>query len=260
MNLPFLNGYFVTFARLSSRFMQVKTKGIVLHSVKYSDSASIITIYTEQFGRASYMIYGINKKKSALRPALLQPLSLVEIDIVHQPGKDLQRIKELQMFYTFSGIPVNPVKNAIALFISEVLYRTLKQSEPDENLFLFLENSIQQLDCSDKGIANFHLIFLLKLSRYLGFEPNSDEDSFRYFDLLNGTFQIEKPLHIHYLTTEDAVDFAAVLHAGYQNMGKLVFSRQKRVKLLEGLIEYYRLHIPDFHGLHSLSVLQNLFD
>jgi len=240
--------------------MQQKTKGIILHSLKYSDSASIITIYTEQFGRASYMVHGINKKKSVCRPALLQPLSLVDMNVNHTPGKELNSIKELQMAYTFTGIPYNPVKNAIALFISEILFRTLRQTEPDESLFLFLENSIQQLDCSEEGMANFHLIFLLKLTRYLGFEPNSDESPFRYFDLMNGVFQFEKPLHIHYLITEDAVDFAVVLHTDYRNVNALIFSRQKRIKLLEGLVEYYRLHIPDFHELHSLAILQHLFD
>ncbi|NDP19590.1 MAG: DNA repair protein RecO [Paludibacter sp.] len=240
--------------------MQVKTRGIILHSIKYSDSASIITVYTEQFGRASYMVHGINKKKSVCRPAMLQPLSLVEMDVFHTPGKELHRIKDLQMAYTFTRVPYNPIKNSLALFLSEMLFRTLRQTEPDENLFFYLENSIQQLDGCEAGLANFHLVFLLKLTRYLGFEPNSDEETFRYFDLMNGIFQNNKPLHVHYLTEEESVDFAALLHADYNNMHQLVFSRQKRIKLLESIVDYYRLHIPDFHGVHSLEVLQHLFD
>ena len=245
---------------LNHPFMQVKTKGIILHSTKYSDSASIITAYTEQFGRASYMVHGVNRKKSVCRPAMLQPLSLVEMDVFHAAGKELHRIKDMQMAFTFTGIPYNPIKNSLALFLSEMLFRTLRQTEPDENLFLFLENSIQQLDGCETGIANFHLVFLLKLTRYLGFEPNTDEGTFRYFDLMNGVFQNDKPLHVHYLLAEDSVDFAAFLHADYNNMHQLVLSRQKRVKLLESMVEYYRLHIPDFHGVHSLAILQHLFD
>ncbi len=240
--------------------MQVKTRGIILHSIKYSDSASIITVYTEQFGRASYMVHGINKKKSVCRPAMLQPLSLVEMDVFHTPGKELHRIKDLQMAYTFTRVPYNPIKNSLALFLSEMLFRTLRQTEPDENLFFYLENSIQQLDGCEAGLANFHLVFLLKLTRYLGFEPNSDEETFRYFDLMNGIFQNNKPLHVHYLAEEESVDFAALLHADYNTMHQLVFSRQKRIKLLESIVDYYRLHIPNFHGVHSLEVLQHLFD
>ncbi len=240
--------------------MQVKTRGIILHSVKHTDSTSIITAYTEQFGRASYMAYGVNKKKSVCRAALLQPLSLVDMDVIHLPGRDLQRIKELQIDYQFIGLPFDPLKNALALFLSEMLYRTLRQNEADESLFLFLENSIQQLDCCEDGISNFHLVFLLKLTRYLGFEPNRDEGAFRYFDLMNGIFQNEKPLHVHYLTPELSVDFATLLHLDYKSMSQLVLSREKRSKLIESVVEYYRLHIPDFNGIHSLTVLKSLFD
>ncbi len=240
--------------------MQVKTRGIILHTLKYSDSASIVTVYTEQFGRVAYMVHGIYRKKSACRAALVQPLTLVELDVYHTPGKDLQRIKDLQTDFQFSSIPFNPVKNSIALFLSEILYRILRQQEPDESLFLFLENSIQQLDCCEEGVSNFHLIFLLKLTRYLGFEPNRDEEHFRYFDLMNGVFLQEKPLHTHYILPDISTDFAAILQLDYRSMHQLGFTRERRGKLLESLIEYYKLHIPDFHGLNSIEILHSLFD
>lgn len=240
--------------------MQVKTTGIVLHSTKHTDSSSIITIYTHQFGRVSYLIHGANKKKSLVRAAMVQPLSLVELDVFHKPGKEIQQIKDIRMEYQFNNIPFDPVKNSLALFISELLFRVLRQTEPDESLFLFLENSIQQLDCCETGVANFHLVFMLKLSRYLGFEPNKDEDEANYFDLMNGVFQRQRPLHSHFLLPDVSVDFNGVLLANYSDMGNLKFTRGRRTKLLESMIEYYRLHIPDFHGLHSLAVLQSLFD
>jgi len=120
--------------------MQVKTSGIILHSIKHTDSATIITVYTRQFGRVSYMVHGVNKKKSSCRAAILQPLSIVEMDVFHTPGKNIQRLKEMRLEQPFTGIPYNPVKNSLALFLSEVLYRTLRQTEPDESLYLFLEN------------------------------------------------------------------------------------------------------------------------
>jgi len=206
------------------------------------------------------MVHGVNKKKSVFRSAFLQPLSIVELDVVHLPGKDLQRIKDVRIAYPFTRVPFDPIKNSLTLFLSEVLFRTLRQSEPDENMFLFLDNSIQQLDCCETGVANFHLVFLLKLSRYLGFEPNEDDESAVYFDLMNGVFTRNKPLHIHYLPKDTTNDFRALLQADYSTMHKLAFSRQNRLKLLESMIEYYRLHIPDFNGLHSLAVLQSLFN
>ena len=240
--------------------MQIKTAGIVLHSLKYSDSATIVTIYTQQFGRVSYMVYGVNKKKAICRPALLQPLSIVELDVAHVPGKEIQHIKEIRTTIPFVEIPFEPVKNSIALFLSEVLFRTLRQSEPDEELFSFLEKSIQLLDCCEQGVANFHLVFLLKLTRYLGCAPNSEKETNGYFDLINGLFLQQRPLHSHYLLPEVSKDFLTLLNLDYQNLDSLVFSRKRRVELLEGIVEYYRLHVPDFNGLHSLEVLQHLFN
>lgn len=240
--------------------MQIKTTGIVLHSIKHTDSSTIITIYTRQFGRVSYMAYGVNKKKSVCRAALIQPLSILEMDVFHIPGKDIQRIKDLKMECLFTSIPFNPIKNSVALFLSEILFRTLRQTEPDENLFLFLENSIQQLDCCEEGIANFHLVFLIKLSRYLGFEPNMEDNNGKYFDLMNGVFLKDKPLHVHFLLPETTTNFVTLLQTDYTNMHKLILTREKRANLLKSLVEYYRLHIPEFHSLHSLAVLQSLFD
>lgn len=240
--------------------MQVKTSGIVLHSIKYTDSSAIITIYTRQFGRVAYMVHGMNKKKSTCPAAFVQSLSLVEIDVFHTPGKNIQRLKEIRMEHPFTGIPFDPIKNSLALFISEVLFRTLRQTEPDESLYLFLENSILQLDCNETSVSNFHLVFLLKLTRYLGFEPNQDEVQVNYFDLMNGVIQKEKPSHAHFVKPEVLSDFIRVLNADYSTMPDMAFTRSTRASILQSIIDYYQLHIPDFKGLLSLPVLQSLFE
>jgi DNA repair protein RecO (recombination protein O) len=239
--------------------MQTKTTGIILHTTRFNDSASIATVYTRQLGRVSYLVYGVNKKKSVCRNALLQPLSIVELDVTHIHRKDMQQIREIRMGHQFTGIPFHPVKNSVALFLSEVLFKTLRNSVPDDNLYLFIENSILQLDYIEKGIQNFHLVFLLKLTRFLGFEPNVEKGG-NYFDLLNGVFHKEKPLHIHILSPEVTLQFSALLETDYQTLEKLILTREQRSDLLKSLIEYYRLHLPEFHNIHSLSVLQSLFD
>lgn len=240
--------------------MQTKTTGIVLHSLKYSDAATIVTMYTRDFGRVSYTAYGVNKKKAVCRPAFLQPLSLVELEVSHAKNKEIQRLKEIHVNSPLSEIPLDPVKNSIALFLAEVLFRTLQQSEPDEEVFEFLEKSVLMLDCCDEGTANFHLVFLLKLTRYLGCAPNREKDTDGYFDLINGVFSPHRPIHIHYLLPELSADLLRLLGTDYSNMEHIVFSRKRRGELLESIIEYYRLHIPNFNGLHSLDVLQSLFD
>ena len=240
--------------------MQKKTHGIVLHTVKYTDSTSITTVYTQQFGRVAYMVYGTGKKKSVCRSAFLQPLSIVEIDVSHVPSKEIQRIKDIRIAFQLVNTPTNPVKNALALFLSEILFRTLVRTEPDEQLYHFLETSFLYLDGCERGLANFHLVFLLKLAGYLGFEPNLDEQHCIYFDLLEGVFLHEKPFHKHFLNREESVDLQRLLSANYDTMENVTLSREKRVRMLENIIEFYKLHISDFHGVHSLEVLQSLFD
>ena len=240
--------------------MQEKTNGIVLHTVKHTDSTSIATIYTQQFGRVAYMIYGTGKKKAVCRSAFFQPLSIVEIDVSHIPSKEIQRIKDIRIAFPLINIPAYPVKNAIALFLSETLFRILIRTESDEQLYRFLETSILYLDICECGLANFHLVFLLKLAGYLGFEPNIDEQNDGYFDLAEGVFLREKPFHKQFLSLEESADLQRMLLADFDTMSDVVLSREKRVQLLENIITFYKLHIPDFHGVHSLEVLQSLFD
>jgi DNA repair protein RecO (recombination protein O) len=240
--------------------MHNKTSAIVLNAKKYSDKAIIVNVYSMHFGRTSYLVYGMNNKKSNFRPAFSQALTLVDIDVVHAPKKDIQSIKDIRISHPFTGIPFHPIRNSLALFVSEIIYRTLQHSEPDEHLYQFLEDSIKELDTCSKGLANFHLVFLLKLSRYLGFEPNNDDISERYFDLMNGVFTEKQPLHQHFLNEEQSTLFLKIVKCNYQNMDSIHMTREIRSKMLENIIEFYKLHISDFKGLNSLSVLQELFD
>lgn len=235
------------------------TQGIVLRTIKYSDKASIVTVYTREFGRTSYMIYGLSGKKSAIKSSLLLPLTIIEINAIHQPGKEIQQLKEIRIEYLLNSISTDPVKNAIALFITELLHLTLKRQEADESVFDFTKKALQIMNELEDGIANFHLIFMLKLTRYLGFEPNKENAGTSYFDLMNGIFQHNKPFHNHFLNKELTYDFARLLQSDFLNMGTIHLSRTRRSDLLEGLIDYYKLHMPDFHGLHSVDVLHEIF-
>ncbi len=240
--------------------MLIKTNGIILHSLKYNDNSTIVSIYTYHFGRISYMVHGVNKKKAKFRASFLQALSIVEIDVYHVPGKNLQNIREIRSVYPFTGIPFDPLKNSLALFISEILFRALKQTEPDENLYHFLDNSIRVLDCCDQGLANFHLVFMMKLTRYLGFAPNDEGKEEKYFDLLNGVFIHERPPHMHFIESDLTKNFIKIMQTDYIHMYTVIISRDERMKLLDAFVEYYKLHVADFYGLNSLPILHSLFD
>lgn len=237
-----------------------KTKGIVVHAAKYSDVSWIVTIFTEQFGRESYMVYGINKKKASFRAAYLFPFTQVEMNVSHATGKDIHQIKEVLVTQPANQISQHPVKNAIALFLAEVLFKTLNTAEPDFQLYGFLENSIQILEHCKEGVANFHLLFLVRLTRYLGFEPNIENSDNSVFDLLNGVFTSTRPNHVHYLPVDDSCLLAQLLQSSFLEMEQLNLDRNTRNQMLQHLITYYRLHVTGFNGVQSVSILHELFD
>ena len=241
--------------------MLVKTRGIVLHTIPYNDKYSIVYTYTEAFGRVSYLVARSRSKKSTVSKALFMPLSVLDMEVEHFNKRDLHRIKETKICYPLNELFCNPVKNVLALFLSEVLFRVVKDTEPDTRLFDYLYKSIHLLENTEKGIANYHLVFLLSLLHYLGIFPNIE--SYRdgsYFDMLNGVFSDRTPLHRHYLDKGESTVFARLLKMSFENMALYSFSRQDRVSIINRIFEYYRLHLPDFTEIKSFSVMQTLFD
>lgn len=237
------------------------TRGIVLHSIPYKDTSAIIYMYTEAFGRASYMVSRRRSKKSPLVKSLFIPLSVLDLEVEHLNKREIHRIKEARVCLPLQEILCDPIKNVLALFLSEFLFRVVKETEPDPRLFCFLYDSIQVLECAGKGVANFHLVFLLRLLRYLGIFPNiENRRAGYYFDMLNSVFTVDQPAHPHFLGKEDTEVFARLLKMSYENMSLYVFSRQERVRIIQKILEYYHLHLPDFAEIKSLAVLQSLFD
>jgi DNA repair protein RecO len=262
-----INEFILCFSQLALNLpikqatMLYKTKGIVLHTLPYNDKFIIINMYTEDFGRVSYIAPNSHGRKSKVSRALLHPLSILEMEVEHLNNRDIQRLKEAKCGFTVTQIHFHPVKNAIALFLSEVLYRIIQEKEPNRSLFDYLLRSIKWLDIADEGIANFHLAFLLQLSAYIGIHPNGG--SFKngyYFDLLNGVFTESLPEHNNYLNKPDAIVFERLLRINYENMALYTFTRQERTTIIRYIIKYYKLHTSDFPEIKSLNIMQSLFD
>jgi DNA repair protein RecO (recombination protein O) len=218
-------------------------------------------MYTEIFGRTSYLALNTHRKRSNVARALLQPLSVLEMEVEHLNNRDLHRIKEAKAACAFTQLQCNPYKNATALFLSEALYRIIQEQEANQPLFDYLYRSIQLLNTVERGIGNFHLTFLLQLSVYLGIRPNGDAfKSGCFFDLLNGVFTERAPEHAYYLNKEDSVAFDRLLRIRFENMSLYSFSRQERANILRHIMQYYKLHLFDFPEIKSLAVMQSLFD
>ena len=238
-----------------------KTRGIVLHTLPYGDKYLIVAIYTELFGRVGYLITPARRGKGGVAQALLMPLSLLDLEVEHRNDRDLQRIREARSLSLPTALQTHPVKNAEALFLAEILYRVIREKESDPPLFHFLFDAVRHLETADAGIANFHLTFLFRLAVYLGIRPNRETYvEGRYFDLLEGIFTEEVPLHGRYLNADDSRVMARLTKMTFANMSLFAFSHTERSAILGHVLDFYRLHLPGFPELKSLEVLRALFE
>lgn len=237
-----------------------KTRAIVLNTINYNDKYILASVYTDMFGRVTYMVPKLKSKAARIRKSLFSPLALLDMEVEHLPSRDIQRIKEVQTLSPLYSIQGNMVKTSLVLFLSEFLSRVLKDTDEYRIIFNYLSDSVQILEESEKGLSNFHLVFILKLTRFLGFYPNL-EDYTRgdYFDLVNGVFVSRQPLHRHYVSGDESKVLSLLSRINYENMHHFQFSRQDRMNIINRMIEYYRIHLHDFQELKSLDILHELF-
>lgn len=235
-------------------------KAIVLHTLRYSDEAIIAHLLTEQCGCVGMMVRVSRSRRSSIRHTLFQPLALLDVEWTMRPRASLQHPRAVQVAFPFSSIPYDAHKTAIALFLAEFLYHAVR-NEPDTNaLFEYVARSVEWLDTCSTGYANFHLVFLLRLTRFLGFMPNAHEaQPGDWFDLRASCFVKERPLHNDFLTPSDAALVPKLMRMSYETMRVFRFNGDERSRLLERINYYYRLHVPDFPELNSLAVLREIF-
>lgn len=241
--------------------MLQKTIGIVLRTIKYNDSSIIANIYTDLYGHASFIVKVPHSKKAVVKSVLFQPLALIEFEANYRAMSGLHRISEAKSFAPFHSIPYDPYKSAIALFISEFLFRALREETENRPLFAYLIHSIKWFDECKKGFANFHLVFLIRLSRFLGLYPNLENyHKGACFDLMNANFVTLRPFHSSFISPEESYRLTNLIRMNYDTMYLFRMTRNERNRCLTVINDYYRLHLPDFPVLKSLEILNQLFD
>ncbi|MCE1200514.1 MAG: DNA repair protein RecO [Bacteroidia bacterium] len=234
-------------------------RGIVLQQMRYGDTSLIVKLYSEQHGLLTFMVKGALGRKSRFRPALFQPLSILEFVASVQPNKDFQYFTEVSVETPYHSIPLDVHKSTIALFLAELLSKTLVEQGPNPMLFSFLHSSLQWLDLQHEHFADFHLFFMLELSRFLGFYPRLQaEAGWQVFDLLDGSFRVQPAGLSYYLEFDEAQQFRQLALTNLENLAGLKHTLTHRRRMLDILILYYQLHLPIFKGLQSHEVLRTV--
>lgn len=238
--------------------MQVTTKAIILTSLKYGDTSLIVRAYTASDGLKSYMLKGVlSSKKGKLKAAYFQPLSQLEIVANHRNKGTLESIREARVNYSYRTVHNDIAKNAMTLFLAEMLSYSILEEEINPPLFEFLEASFQWLDMNDE-IANFHCYFLIQLTKYFGFYPDSSALHAACFDLFEGGFTDTPSLH-PVLTGENLGYFKSFLGIHFDAIHTIKMNKTNRQELLQSLVLYYELHLQGFRKPKSLAVLNEVF-
>jgi len=226
-----------------------KTRGVALSYIRYRESSIIAKIYTEVFGIQTYIVNGVRSSKSKTnRIALFQPLTLLDMVVYHKNKDDtVHRISEIKCYAPFQTLPYDVMKSSLALFVTEILGKTLREEESNQPLFQFIEDSVLFLDEAGKSFENFHIQFLMQLAAYLGFGIETIQD------LENELKQNRYPL------VSDPVEMNAADRLLLYGYGvEVALDRNRRIQILEKLLVFYKIHIDSLGEIKSLEVLREV--
>ena len=238
--------------------MQITTKAIVLSSLKYGDTSLIVKAYTASDGLKSYLLKGVlTSKRGKLKPAYFLPLMQLELVANHRNKGTLESIREVKVSMPYKTLHTDIVKNSIVLFLAEMLVNSIQEQEQDVGLFNYLEYALFWLD-EHHPDPNFHNLFLLNLTKYLGFYPDTYDRNAPYFDLLEGSFS-RKPSLNPMIEGETLKNFSRILGMNFDALKTLQLAKTDRQELLKKVILYFELHLHGFRKPKSLAVLNAVF-
>lgn len=236
-----------------------KARGVVLGTLKYGEKGVIVHLLTDVCGRQSYMIQGVRPTAKGSKMALLQPMFTLEFEGLTSSKMSMHRMKDMVPGMVLHSTPFDVRKSTMALFMAEVLYRLVKESEESSSLFEFVWASIAALDALEEGIANFHLWFLANLSRPLGFSPDNEYSDGAWLDIRDGHFTPNALIPSFALSPENARILHDMLECDVRYLGEIGLNRTERVDFLEAMLKYYSYHLESIRQVESIRVLREVF-
>lgn len=240
--------------------MLTKVQGIVIRCIKYGETSLIFDMYTLQYGLASFIVNGARKPKSKLPASLFQLMNWLEVIAYMKEPHSLNRIREAQIIFHYQNIPFDLPKSSVALFMTEIVQKTMKENETNQELYAFLQHAYRYLDQSVLPIANLHLLFLLELSAFLGFRPHDKwSEEAPYFNLVSGQFvDTVHPLY----TLDQAVSrlMSDFLEHSLENVHEVKVGRGMRQRVLGDILSFYHYHLDRLPEIRTHKILAGVFD
>lgn len=239
--------------------MLIKTKAIVISKIKYRDNDLIVKCFTLHKGVVSYLLRGVlNSKKGNTRVAYFQLLSQLHIEENYRENQSLQSIKDVRLDCSFTSLHTNILKSSIVMFLAEVLSSVLKEEEENQQLYNYLETAFRWLDATDE-FSNFHLLFLLNLTKHMGFYPDTSDTNQLYFNLNNGLFESRKE-NVYSISGENLTVLKALLGTNFDKLNTIKLNSKQRQLFLTMLLLYFELHLGSFKKPKSLQIFNQVFN
>lgn len=233
--------------------MKYKSRAITLTYIKQGESSIISKIFTEKHGLQSFIIKGVRSKRAKKKLGLFQPLQLVDINATLIPKKGLQYLAEITIIETISTDKINMNKNFLAIFIAEISSKVLQENEQNSGLFKFVWEIKQKLYKANTVDENFALLFMLNLSKYLGFFPSTENINAPFFNLETGEFS-GKSFNMNIYLTEEKTTILKHLLLGK----KINIPQELKSELLKDIIQYFRLHHYNLSNITSHLIIESL--
>ena len=216
--------------------MTTNTELIVLHTTKFGENSLVVHTLSRDYGRRSFLIRGVGKKSGM---SLFLPLTLLEADVVESSKSTLYTAKNLVARHPLMGIRNSVYKNSITMFMSEVLFRIVREGAYEQGLYEWCEKNILLLDAMQEDFSNFHIRFLLELTIALGFSPEA----------------------------KDLLPFVGDHYAVVEQFMKLPFADSMlipltgpvRNEIAEEILRYIEFHTESAVNINSLKVLREPF-
>ena len=238
--------------------MLVNSDAIVISAIKYAESDLVVKCYTRLSGLKTYILRGIlTSKRGKFKTSMFQPLTQLEIVAKHKDKGTMEYLREAKILTTYKSLHTEIVKSSMVLFISEVLKNSVQEEEENQSLYNYLESTLNWLDHHEK-FGNFHLLFILKLTKYLGFYPDDSNLKPKYFNMLEGVFQ-EVKTNNYCIQGQNVLILKQLLQVNFSDLEELKLNKTSRNHFLEMLLLYYQLHIDSFKKPKSLAVLHEIF-